>query len=82
MHSPGNQRQVQRDRFAIRAKIDDCCAMLARNVPTARKLLRDALDEPIKVTPENGGFRFAGRADMGRLLTGTAWNQASVPTGD
>ena len=54
----------------IKAKLDDWQNLLTRNVQTARKFLRDALDAPIKVTPEHEGFRFEGRADLGRVFTG------------
>src|SRR5687768_7171438 len=49
----------------VRAKLDDWRALLTRNVQTARKFFRDVLDEPITVTPQGEGFRFAGRADLG-----------------
>ncbi|MGH9257758.1 MAG: DUF5131 family protein [Vicinamibacterales bacterium] len=65
----------------VRAKLDDWRSLRTRNVQTARTLFRDVLDAPITVTPEHGGFRFEGRADMGRLLTGTACNTCGVPTG-
>jgi hypothetical protein len=55
--------------------------MLARNVQTARTLLRDVLEDPIKFTPVDDGFHFEGRAQFGRLLTGTAWNSGGNARG-
>lgn len=65
----------------VRKKLDEWRAVLTRNVTDARVLLRDVLEGPITFTPIDEGFRFSGRADLGRLLTGTAINRETVPTG-
>lgn len=65
----------------VRAKLDDWRSLLTRNVADGRKLFREVLEGPIRFAPVDGGFRFEGRADAGRLLAGTAFNQSGVPTG-
>jgi hypothetical protein len=64
----------------VRKKLDEWRAVLTRNVADARALLRDVLEGPITFAPMDDGFRFEGRADVGRLLAGTAINRESVPT--
>lgn len=67
-------------RGEARARAKDLRALLARNVPEARQMLRTVLAAPIRVTPivEGGrrGFQFAGQLAFDQVLAGAGFSDS------
>ena len=67
--------QIQVDRAAIEAKVQDAVAnwrqLLTGSVPEGRQLLRDVLTAPLRFTPGPGRtYRFSGPVATGALIAG------------
>jgi hypothetical protein len=68
---------VQRfDRKAIQAKVEEHVnrwrALLTNHFEDGRRLLREVLAGPLRLTPERKAYRFEGEAAIGRLFAGAA----------
>jgi hypothetical protein len=68
------QRDLLRLEGEIRHRLADWRAMLRREVPEAREILRNLIVGRIVFTPrpETRLYEFSGRGSLGRLLAGTA----------
>jgi hypothetical protein len=70
-----NQRAME---ATVREKLATWRALLTREVPDGRELLRQVLAGPLGFTPDGRSYRFEGEAAIGRLLTGTAGTAGST----
>lgn len=54
----------------IRARLEDWRAMLRRNIPQGRQVLRKLLTTPLRFQPVDGALAFTGQAALGKVLAG------------
>ena len=66
-HMAKQKADVDRE---IRERLEDWRAMLPRNVPQGRQILRKLVTAPLRFQPVNGTWEFSRQVVLGKILAG------------